>query len=155
MKVMIKSLTVSNLHSHGPATSWLGRPYIPADTLFPSWITGRVLLKDFHSKTIGWVFDSEGSDIQMGLGFPWVQDVCGNWVPMAQTFPPEVRYVVEYIAFTVMWDYTPSLREVRGLKNDPTMTERIRAMVQRHEQQIISEGGRPVLAELAFRLGVM
>jgi len=132
--------------------------FIPVNKLFPRWVTASIILREFCEKTGDWAVLQDDVDIcriNIGLTFPLVRDeLSGRLVPMFETFPLEDRERVFDICHMVMSCYTPTLEEMIGQKVNDFTVARIRDMIKEHECRIIAEGGRDVMKELKFRLGL-
>lgn len=138
--------------------SWIDAEFIGVDKLFPCWVTAKIMLTKFVQKIGDWAISSvpgDPSNIVVGLEFPNVRNVLtGELVPMVETFPPEDRPQVIHICHRVMGDYVSDLNPHRMHKVTQERFERIKMEIRSRQSYIESLGGRPVKAELAFRLGL-
>jgi len=122
---------------------WIDAEFIPVDKLFPHWMTAKPILTDFVQRTKDWAVSSvngDSSNIAIGLEFPNVWD--------------EISGPVIGICHTLMADYIPDLRRYKGQKVTEATFASIKMEIRSRESYIVSLGGRPVKAELAFRLGL-
>lgn len=135
--------------------NWIDKSFTSVRELFPQWLTADIMLLEFIKKTTDWNIVRKYSDVSIGLGFPFVNDgFTGDLVPMIHTFPPEDRHQVVGICLQLMRDYTPNMEKYYLMNATDAATHQMLSDIRSWEQQIISYGGRSVLDELAFRLGV-
>jgi len=138
--------------------AWIEAKFIGVKDVFPHWYTAEPILTDFVQRTKDWSIVSvvdDPSNIVIGLEFPRVWDeLSGGPVPMVESFPPEDRPKVIGICHTLMADYMPDLRRYERKKATEEMFAAIKCDIRSREAYVVSLGGRPVKAELAFRLGL-
>ena len=123
--------------------------------LFPKWIAAKVALIDFCRRTSYWCVSSEKSSLNLSLGFPNVTDeLTGVVRPMVFTFPPEERSKVIGIMDKLLNDYTPNLDKFLCEVLTKNVLQHIRAELQTYESYVVMSGGRLILDEMAYRLGI-
>lgn len=148
------------LHNQVPEkpVAWIEEKFVSVSEIFPHWMTAKPMLTDFVQRTKDWVVSNHSdvpSNIGIGLEFPNVWDeISGGPVPMMESFPPEDRPKVIGICHTLMADYLPDLSKYRLELVTETTFESIKCAIRSRESYVTSLGGRPVKAELAFRLGL-
>lgn len=134
---------------------WIENKSVSVRELFPHWMTADIILTDFVKKTGGWIVESKQSNVNATLKFPMVWgEASGCMVPMFEIFPPEDRFKVDGICHGVLADYAPSWKHHLREKITEPRLHMIQSEIKSRECEIISQGGRPVKEELAFRLGI-
>jgi len=139
---------------------FIDNKYIPCEKIFPCWITCRIILTDFCHNTKRWKIEKELLSLHIlsiSLEYPMMKDeISGKQVPQVLSFPLEDREKVIKICNKLHKDYCPQSIEkyIGTLLNSDTIW-RIKNEIYGREQSIIYYGGRNVLDELKFRLGVL
>ena len=144
--------------SRGWPKYWSKRPFVPCRILFPRWKTAEPMLEEFCNKTKGWIIE-EGAKlgmIELHLDWPKVRDeATGKEVYMQNTFPDEEKPLFGYILWTTLADYSYEATEpfIGEVINERLRIDILQALYAK-ERDIMEAGGKSVIDELRFRLGV-
>jgi len=132
---------------------FIDNKFIPAEELFPNWASAESILEEFVNLTDE-LYVSPGTTVCIGLEFPVVIGIRGIVVSMYETFPLEYREIVKNILYKLIDDYIPNLDSMLYEKVNDYNKYIIKNKIRQREQYIISCGGRDIMEELKFRLGI-
>jgi hypothetical protein len=118
--------------------------FVSVEKLFPNWITARLALNDWVKEFTGLVAEQEGRKIKFFFD-------TSNKI---DSFPSEDRGLVFNILERLIEDYTLDLKHLRNQRIDNNMMNYIKNALEEHEYNIKKIGGRCLLDELQFRLGL-
>lgn len=137
---------------------WIDNKFVSAVELFPEWITAPLVLEDFCDQTQDWDIlphPFNPSLLYSGLVYPLVVDEeTGMTVPMYETFPSEDKVKVMAILDKLQLDYAPKFEQNILNKMTPYTREQMLQRIKRRELTVVRQGGRTILREMRFRLGV-
>lgn len=120
------------------------RDFVPCGELFPKWELDecRSILTSFCERTGSWEITCTWSTVEINLKYPLTY------------FPRVTAKKVEIILNQLQNDYIPNLDRFLDLGITSYIKGVVLDAIRDHEQRIINCGGRSVLDELKFRLGV-
>ena len=134
---------------------FIDNKYIPCEELFPGWMTAGIILKDFCAKVKEWGISGNENNLNISLEYPWVRDeLSGEMVPQILFFPEEDIDRVISIIDRLQFDYNPNIDDCLYKINNEWIKNEILNRIKNYECNIIELGGRPILEELKFRLGI-
>jgi hypothetical protein len=138
-----------NKDRHTREFPFLKREFMPASKLFPSWLEAERVLSMMcdHSRGFQVRSDRLKRDFAVSLGIR-KEDF--------DEIPTRYRGTVERTIDAVVMDYCPDLREFAytGTKKDQRLLTSLTNAFVYKERAIIEAGGRFILDELRFRLGL-
>lgn len=137
---------------------WLDNKFVPTNEIWPSWLTGSVLLKHLLENTTAFKLMRNANDptsLSIGFEFPMVQVPAYGLVPFWETFPNEVIPKFLEITEEVIFDYMPDMEKILNARVKMTRDtlQHIKSQIQCRGKLIEESEGRHFRQEYAFRLG--
>ena len=135
--------------------NWFNKPFIKCENVFVGWENCKEVLEAFCEGITGWSLDVDEKGIDIGLSYPTVE-VDDNAIPMVNLFPLEHQSKVIEICQGIHKDYLPDMNKFfKEMEDEGELTtDKVMAYVNAHNNDIGRRGGRTVIKELRYRLGI-